>query len=96
MLFRSQVLSQSFASVKKAKMKFATIFATVAICTIVHKCNGKSKPKPSCSYPPSQWCRSLEIAIECKVSVILLFKLKCSDKNVYPGTFIKYNQQLLK
>ncbi|XP_062306311.1 gamma-interferon-inducible lysosomal thiol reductase [Osmerus eperlanus] len=48
-------------------MKFATIFATVAICTTFHKCNGKSKPKPSCSYPPSQWCRSLEIAIECKV-----------------------------
>uniref|UniRef100_A0A3Q3WLQ1 Gamma-interferon-inducible lysosomal thiol reductase n=1 Tax=Mola mola TaxID=94237 RepID=A0A3Q3WLQ1_MOLML len=28
---------------------------------------GKSHPKPSCHYPPSQWCRSLEIAIECKV-----------------------------
>uniref|UniRef100_A0A7N8XFP8 Gamma-interferon-inducible lysosomal thiol reductase n=1 Tax=Mastacembelus armatus TaxID=205130 RepID=A0A7N8XFP8_9TELE len=23
--------------------------------------------KPACHYPPSQWCRSLEIAIECKV-----------------------------
>ncbi|XP_067243524.1 gamma-interferon-inducible lysosomal thiol reductase isoform X2 [Chanodichthys erythropterus] len=27
----------------------------------------KSHPKPSCGYPPSQWCRSLEIAIECGV-----------------------------
>ncbi|CAB1421897.1 unnamed protein product [Pleuronectes platessa] len=27
-----------------------------------------SHPKPpACRYPPSQWCRSLEIAIECKV-----------------------------
>ncbi|XP_074523762.1 gamma-interferon-inducible lysosomal thiol reductase [Halichoeres trimaculatus] len=26
-----------------------------------------SHPKPSCRYPPSQWCRSLEIAIACKV-----------------------------
>ncbi|AWP10764.1 putative gamma-interferon-inducible lysosomal thiol reductase-like isoform 7 [Scophthalmus maximus] len=26
-----------------------------------------SHPKPPCRYPPSQWCRSLEIAIECKV-----------------------------
>uniref|UniRef100_A0A7N6BE75 Gamma-interferon-inducible lysosomal thiol reductase n=1 Tax=Anabas testudineus TaxID=64144 RepID=A0A7N6BE75_ANATE len=28
---------------------------------------GMSHPKPGCRYPPSQWCRSLEIAIECKV-----------------------------
>ncbi|XP_061594561.1 gamma-interferon-inducible lysosomal thiol reductase-like [Cololabis saira] len=28
---------------------------------------GGSHPKPACRYPPSQWCRSLEIAIECKV-----------------------------
>ncbi|CAL8252036.1 unnamed protein product [Merluccius merluccius] len=26
-----------------------------------------SHPKPSCPYPPSQWCRSLQIAIECQV-----------------------------
>lgn len=26
-----------------------------------------SHPKPSCRYPPSQWCRSLEIALQCKV-----------------------------
>ncbi|KAA0707911.1 Gamma-interferon-inducible lysosomal thiol reductase [Triplophysa tibetana] len=26
-----------------------------------------SHPKPSCGYPPSQWCSSLEIAIECGV-----------------------------
>ncbi|KAL7397401.1 hypothetical protein ABVT39_021421 [Epinephelus coioides] len=27
----------------------------------------QSHPKPSCRYPPSQWCRSLEIAIACNV-----------------------------
>uniref|UniRef100_H3CXW0 Gamma-interferon-inducible lysosomal thiol reductase n=1 Tax=Tetraodon nigroviridis TaxID=99883 RepID=H3CXW0_TETNG len=26
-----------------------------------------SRPKPACRYPPSQWCRSLEIALECRV-----------------------------
>ncbi|XP_028259850.1 gamma-interferon-inducible lysosomal thiol reductase-like [Parambassis ranga] len=29
--------------------------------------SGMSHPKPACRYPPSQWCRSLEIAIQCKV-----------------------------
>ncbi|XP_034737142.1 gamma-interferon-inducible lysosomal thiol reductase [Etheostoma cragini] len=28
---------------------------------------GVSHPKPACRYPPSQWCRSLEIAISCNV-----------------------------
>ncbi|KAJ0032833.1 hypothetical protein NQD34_002914 [Periophthalmus magnuspinnatus] len=32
-----------------------------------HSCSVVSHPKPSCRYPPSQWCRSLEIAIQCKV-----------------------------
>ncbi|KAJ8277450.1 hypothetical protein GJAV_G00075280 [Gymnothorax javanicus] len=34
------------------------------------KCFCKKKPKPpkpSCGYPPSQWCKTLEIAMECKV-----------------------------
>ncbi|KAI4904259.1 hypothetical protein NFI96_031790 [Prochilodus magdalenae] len=31
------------------------------------KCWGKSHPKPDCGYPPSQWCRTLEIAVECGV-----------------------------
>ncbi|XP_036442514.1 gamma-interferon-inducible lysosomal thiol reductase [Colossoma macropomum] len=31
------------------------------------ECQGKSHPKPSCGYPPSQWCRTLEIAVECGV-----------------------------
>uniref|UniRef100_A0A672RDP5 Gamma-interferon-inducible lysosomal thiol reductase n=1 Tax=Sinocyclocheilus grahami TaxID=75366 RepID=A0A672RDP5_SINGR len=33
----------------------------------VYEIQCKSHPKPSCGYPPSQWCRSLEIAIECGV-----------------------------
>ncbi|TRY57422.1 hypothetical protein DNTS_031419 [Danionella cerebrum] len=34
---------------------------------IFYGIESKSHPKPSCGYPPSQWCRSLEIAIECGV-----------------------------
>lgn len=30
---------------------------------------GRSHPEPACRYPPSQWCHSLQIAVECKVSV---------------------------
>ncbi|XP_055799647.1 gamma-interferon-inducible lysosomal thiol reductase-like, partial [Salvelinus fontinalis] len=42
-------------------------------CSTFKKSQGKSKPKPACELPPrpppplSQWCRSLEIAIECRV-----------------------------
>ncbi|KAM4629854.1 gamma-interferon-inducible lysosomal thiol reductase [Polymixia lowei] len=39
----------------------------VLVVLMVLMSDGKSHPKPSCPYPPSQWCRSLEIAIECKV-----------------------------
>ncbi|XP_010895802.1 gamma-interferon-inducible lysosomal thiol reductase [Esox lucius] len=47
-------------------MKFASIFV-IFICSTSMKSQGKSRPKPGCEYPPSQWCRSLEIAIECGV-----------------------------
>ncbi|KAJ8408358.1 hypothetical protein AAFF_G00257720 [Aldrovandia affinis] len=34
----------------------------------IKECQCKKKPKPKpCAYPPSQWCKTLEIAIECKV-----------------------------
>lgn len=36
----------------------------------VYEIQSKSHPKPSCGYPPSQWCRSLQIAIECGVSLL--------------------------
>ena len=45
-----------------------------------------SHPKPACRYPPSQWCRSLEIAIECRVSRQCLFQFKVSLKKNAPIT----------
>ncbi|XP_036377557.1 gamma-interferon-inducible lysosomal thiol reductase [Megalops cyprinoides] len=48
-------------------MKAYTLIVCAIICLTSEKCYGKSKPKPSCHYPPSQWCKTLEIAIECKV-----------------------------
>ncbi|XP_030640094.1 gamma-interferon-inducible lysosomal thiol reductase [Chanos chanos] len=44
-------------------------FLTLVVLSLISEryCWGKSHPKPSCGYPPSQWCRSLEIAIECGV-----------------------------
>uniref|UniRef100_A0A672GAC9 Gamma-interferon-inducible lysosomal thiol reductase n=1 Tax=Salarias fasciatus TaxID=181472 RepID=A0A672GAC9_SALFA len=49
-------------------MKLSGKLAVVLLsCIVLRGCVG-SHPKPSCRYPPSQWCRSLEIAIECKVS----------------------------
>ncbi|XP_019730878.1 gamma-interferon-inducible lysosomal thiol reductase [Hippocampus comes] len=45
--------------------------ALVAALLVVLQCHvwsaASSHPQPSCRYPPSQWCRSLEIAVECKV-----------------------------
>uniref|UniRef100_A0A8C2WAL1 Gamma-interferon-inducible lysosomal thiol reductase n=1 Tax=Cyclopterus lumpus TaxID=8103 RepID=A0A8C2WAL1_CYCLU len=34
---------------------------------VVWRSSGSAHPKPACRYPPSQWCRSLEIAIACNV-----------------------------
>lgn len=39
----------------------------VALLLVLGVCRA-SHPKPSCRYPPSEWCRSLEIATACKVS----------------------------
>ncbi|XP_049588383.1 gamma-interferon-inducible lysosomal thiol reductase [Syngnathus scovelli] len=44
-------------------MKLAAL--VVIVCHVWSAAS--SHPKPSCRYPPSQWCRSLEIAVECKV-----------------------------
>ncbi|XP_057696272.1 gamma-interferon-inducible lysosomal thiol reductase-like isoform X2 [Corythoichthys intestinalis] len=53
---------------KPAEMKFATDFTALLVVLLFHvRSSTSSHPKPSCRYPPSQWCRSLEIAIECKV-----------------------------
>ncbi|XP_056132416.1 gamma-interferon-inducible lysosomal thiol reductase isoform X2 [Lampris incognitus] len=48
------------------KLKSCLVVSLLCLLT-VEQSSGKSHPEPSCSYPPSQWCRSLEIAIECQV-----------------------------
>uniref|UniRef100_G3NZR6 Gamma-interferon-inducible lysosomal thiol reductase n=1 Tax=Gasterosteus aculeatus aculeatus TaxID=481459 RepID=G3NZR6_GASAC len=44
-----------------------SVFLLICILYIEPGVSGTSHPKPSCRYPPSQWCRSLEIAISCNV-----------------------------
>uniref|UniRef100_M3ZJV9 Gamma-interferon-inducible lysosomal thiol reductase n=2 Tax=Xiphophorus maculatus TaxID=8083 RepID=M3ZJV9_XIPMA len=48
-------------------MKVLCILAVLFLISTKHKSFELSHPKPACRFPPSQWCRSLEIAIECKV-----------------------------
>ncbi|KAM6921893.1 gamma-interferon-inducible lysosomal thiol reductase-like [Xenentodon cancila] len=43
------------------------LLAVVVLISADWSAFGNSHPKPACRYPPSQWCRSLEIAIECRV-----------------------------
>ncbi|XP_030289487.1 gamma-interferon-inducible lysosomal thiol reductase [Sparus aurata] len=47
-------------------MKQSGLFVVFLLLCFDRRSSG-SHPKPSCRYPPSQWCRSLEIAIECRV-----------------------------
>uniref|UniRef100_A0A3B5LD91 Gamma-interferon-inducible lysosomal thiol reductase n=1 Tax=Xiphophorus couchianus TaxID=32473 RepID=A0A3B5LD91_9TELE len=51
-------------------MKVLCILAVLFLISTKHKSFELSHPKPACRYPPSQWCRSLEIAIECKVRAL--------------------------
>ncbi|XP_015826334.3 gamma-interferon-inducible lysosomal thiol reductase [Nothobranchius furzeri] len=51
----------------RQNMKFWEQLVVTLICCYDWKSSGMSHPKPACRYPPSQWCRSLEIAVECKV-----------------------------
>ncbi|KAM4574157.1 gamma-interferon-inducible lysosomal thiol reductase isoform 2-T2 [Fundulus diaphanus] len=48
-------------------MRVLCLLAVGFLIVTDHKAFGISHPKPACRYPPSQWCRSLEIAVECKV-----------------------------
>ncbi|KAM7012899.1 gamma-interferon-inducible lysosomal thiol reductase-like [Tautogolabrus adspersus] len=48
-------------------MKPSGLIAVFLLLCAERRSSGMSHPKPSCRYPPSQWCRSLEIAIACKV-----------------------------
>ncbi|XP_069558473.1 gamma-interferon-inducible lysosomal thiol reductase [Brachyistius frenatus] len=48
-------------------MKRSGLLAAFLLLCSARRGFGTSHPKPGCRHPPSQWCRSLEIAIECKV-----------------------------
>ncbi|KAJ8278689.1 hypothetical protein COCON_G00057550 [Conger conger] len=50
-------------------MKVPAFFVVLVFCATFEKCFCKKPkpPKPSCGYPPSLWCKTLEIATECKV-----------------------------
>uniref|UniRef100_A0A3Q4NC03 Gamma-interferon-inducible lysosomal thiol reductase n=1 Tax=Neolamprologus brichardi TaxID=32507 RepID=A0A3Q4NC03_NEOBR len=48
-------------------MKLSGILAVLLLVYTERSGFGMCHPKPACRYPPSQWCRSLEIAIECRV-----------------------------
>ncbi|XP_063350710.1 gamma-interferon-inducible lysosomal thiol reductase-like [Pelmatolapia mariae] len=48
-------------------MKPSGILAVLLLVYTERSGFGMCHPKPACRYPPSQWCRSLEIAIECRV-----------------------------
>ncbi|XP_068175934.1 gamma-interferon-inducible lysosomal thiol reductase-like [Antennarius striatus] len=48
-------------------MKLSGLFLGLFLLCADRRSSGMFHPKPSCRYPPSQWCRSLRIAIECKV-----------------------------
>ncbi|KAF7667835.1 hypothetical protein LDENG_00044930 [Lucifuga dentata] len=54
-----------------------------------------SHPKPSCPYPPSQWCRSLEITIECQVQKQCMeMKAIRSNAVVLPVQVVLYYESL--
>ncbi|XP_059197340.1 gamma-interferon-inducible lysosomal thiol reductase-like [Centropristis striata] len=48
-------------------MKLSGLLAVLLLLSGDRRSSGTSHPKPACRYPPSQWCRSLEIAIQCHV-----------------------------
>lgn len=71
---RRRVHKPSFCSQKAQglntnSMKTLLLSVIHVVFLRVYEIQCKSHPKPSCGYPPSQWCRSLEIAIECGVSL---------------------------
>ncbi|XP_066504219.1 gamma-interferon-inducible lysosomal thiol reductase [Hoplias malabaricus] len=67
----------------------------VILFFITERCEGMAHPKPSCGYPPSQWCRTLEIAVECGVrkQCMELFVTR-PDPSVSPVDLIVYYESL--
>lgn len=58
----------------EGKMNCFLIYAFLFFFFGFQKCQTDSHP---CKYPPSQWCSSLEIAVECGVSCKLLNISQC-------------------
>ncbi|XP_076009218.1 gamma-interferon-inducible lysosomal thiol reductase [Genypterus blacodes] len=72
------------------KLLLAVFPLCLFVCT-----TDTSHPKPSCHYPPSQWCHSLQIAIECKVQKQCM-ELKATRTNsaVPPVAVVLYYESL--
>lgn len=64
-------------------MKPSGLFVVFLLLCADRRSSGNSHPKPSCRYPPSQWCRSLKIAIECKVSGTITLESIVGVSGVY-------------
>jgi len=89
-------------SLNTHKMNTRMLCVFHVIFLSVYEIQSKSHPKPSCGYPPSQWCRSLEIAIECGVSKRLIQVLKhfffstLNDNDISVAQFEFWNIQHLQ
>ncbi|XP_012675625.1 gamma-interferon-inducible lysosomal thiol reductase [Clupea harengus] len=62
-------------------MELQVFLLILFLCLTSKRCEGKVNHKPSCGYPPSQWCRTLEIALECGVQKQCL-ELRATRPNV--------------
>lgn len=60
---------ENFWMQPETRMNCFLIYAFLFLFFIFEKCQTDTR---SCGYPPSQWCSSLEIAVECGVSCKLL------------------------
>lgn len=59
-----------------SEMKLSGLLVFLVFCA---QRSGASDRKGSCKYPPSQWCRSLKTAIECRVSAPRINSLELSS-----------------
>uniref|UniRef100_A0AAV2KW45 Gamma-interferon-inducible lysosomal thiol reductase n=1 Tax=Knipowitschia caucasica TaxID=637954 RepID=A0AAV2KW45_KNICA len=48
-------------------METPALLPLVLLLMVLVQGSAMTHPKPACRYPPSQWCHSLEIAVQCKV-----------------------------
>lgn len=70
--YSKQKRSARNSVVVRVDMERQMFLLALFLCVTFNICEGTGVDhKKPCGYPPSQWCRSLEIAIECGVSFIL-------------------------